>query len=58
MAPGLWYNGRVARRSCSELLAFAMRKRVMYMRNIDMLSILLSILSLMLAAFSLGLMMR
>ena len=35
-----------------------MRKRVMYMRNIDMLSILLSILSLMLAAFSLGLMMR
>ena len=30
----------------------------MYMRNIDMLSILLSILSLMLAAFSLGLMMR
>ena len=40
------------------MLAFAMRKRGMYMRNIDMLSILLSILSLMLAAFSLGLMMR
>ncbi len=35
-----------------------MRKRVMHMRNIDVLSILLSVLSLMIAAFSLGLMMR
>ena len=53
------YTFCVVKRACESELPFSRKtKEVMRMKNVELLSILPSIFSLVLAAFSLGMMMR